>query len=108
MLTNIIKNIIKDIPSVANSELKAVFSNLENGEVCFSPVDSKITVLVKRPSRDVHTTEDFKKTQIFDLIYFAANGNIEFDVNKPHTMQTLSNEIDGILNQEVVVWDLNY
>lgn len=107
MLTNIIKNIIKDIPSVANSEIKLIFSNLETGELCFSPKDRNLAILVKRPKESVSSAEDFKKRSIFDLIYFAANGDIEFDMNKPHTMQTLANDIDDIINQDVVVWNLN-
>lgn len=42
MITNIIKNLIKDIPSVANSTIRLMGENRDNGQFTFVTTDTNL------------------------------------------------------------------
>ena len=47
MITNIIKNIIKDIPSVANSSIRLMNENRDNGQFTYNSVGEPTNIKIK-------------------------------------------------------------
>ena len=98
MITNIIKNIIKDVPSIADSTLR-LFSDAKDLSQFTAIIERKnllikITNIPKNPT----TVDAYKKRLIADHIYMAANKQI--------TLQEIAATIDTIINKNVVIWDL--
>ena len=108
MITNIIKDLIKDIPSVANSTIRLAFQDKDNGSFYFITNDEqKVTIAVTNAPKKVTSVGTFKKQLIADLLYIAATDDNMFDCDgKPYTLAALAKAIDDIINQFVVLWDM--
>ena len=107
MITNIIKNIIKDIPSVATSTIKLVYANKEHNEFTVAPVtDDKLIIVVQSTPGAASSAEDWKKKMIADTLYMATQADC-YDANHNIlTMSVLADTIDDIINTKVVLWQL--
>ena len=106
MITNIIKNIIKDIPSVANSTIYLFSENKDNGEFTVALTDNDNILLVVQCKRGAtQSVDDYKKQLIADHIYMATQSACGAD-HKPITMSVLADMIDKLINTEVVLWQL--
>ena len=96
MITNIIRNIIKDFPSVANSKFDSVR---------LLPIGSKVELKVKTPKeltivvsnipQNTNSVTDYKKCLIVDTL-----------IGSDMTLAELANEIDNIINSDVTLWDM--
>lgn len=75
MITNIIKNIIKDIPSVANSTIYLFSENKDNGEFTVALTDN-ILLVVQCKRGAAQSVDDYKKQLIADHIYMATQTQI--------------------------------
>ena len=66
MITNIIKNLIKDIPSVADSTIRLMCDNRDNGQFIFVTTDSKAVaiVLTNVPNGAPKSITDYKKQML--------------------------------------------
>lgn len=59
MITNIIKNLIKDFPQVSNSTIKLVYANKEHNEFTVAPVtDDKLIIVVQSTPGAASSVED--------------------------------------------------
>jgi len=108
MITNIIKNLIKDIPSVANSTIRLMADNRDNGLYYFITENDVAIVVTNIPKGAPTSVEDYKKQMIADFLYLVATqydhmGNKD---GKPYTLATMADEIDDIINQDVVLWNM--
>ena len=107
MITNIIKNIIKDIPSVANSTIYLFSENKDNGEFTVAPTNNdNILLVVQCKQGAAQSVDDYKKQLIADHIYMATQPNACGADHKPITMSVLADMIDKLINTEVVLWKL--
>ena len=107
MITNIIKNIIKDIPSVANSTIYLFSENKDNGEFTVALTDNdNILLVVQCKQGAAQSVDDYKKQLIADHIYMAAQSDACGSDHKPITMSVLADMIDKLINTEVVLWQL--
>jgi len=96
MITNIIKNLIKDIPSVANLDLRQGDLNADQTEITFYV--GKVTIVLSNLSYETSISiEIYKKRQIVQAFLDS--------VGKP--LQTLSDRIDAIINSDIVLWNMN-
>mgnify|MGYP004693660189 FL=1 len=96
MITNIIRNIIKDFPSVANSKFDSVR---------LLPIGSKVELKVKTPKeltivvsnipQNTNSVSDYKACLIVDTL-----------IGSDMTLAELANEIDDIINSDVALWDM--
>lgn len=107
MFTNIIRNIIKDFPSVANSTIRLVYTNKENNEFAVAPTtDNNIIIVVQYTSAAVKSVVDWKKKMITDSIYMATQADC-YDANHNIlTMSVLADTIEDIISTKVVLWQL--
>lgn len=107
MITNIIRNIIKDFPSVANSTIKLVYVNKDNNEFSVaSTTDNNLIIVVQSTPGAAKSIEDWKKKMIADSIYMATQENC-YDANHNIiTMSVLADTIEAIINTNVVLWQL--
>ena len=106
MITNIIKNIIKEFPQVANSPIIKVCENSEQHVLTIAPADYDNLMIVVTAKTSVPTSaEEWKRNMIAEHIYMATQ-------SKPHnekafvTMADLAEVIDNIINSNVVLWQL--
>lgn len=107
MITNIIKNIIKDIPSVANSTIYLFSENKDNGEFTVALTDNdNILLVVQCKQGAAQSVDDYKKQLIADHIYMATQSGTCGSDHKPITMSVLADMIDKLINTEVVLWQL--
>lgn len=108
MITNIIKDLIKDIPSVANSTIRLAFEDKDNGTFYFITNDEeKVTIAVTNAPKKVTSVEAFKKQLIVDLLYMVATQDNILDCNgKPYTLASLAKTIDDIIKPVVVLWNM--
>ena len=107
MITNIIKNIIKDIPSVANSTIYLFSENKDNGEFTAALTDNdNILLVVQCKQGAAQSIDDYKKQLIADHIYMATQSDACGSDHKPITMSVLADMIDKLINTEVVLWQL--
>lgn len=110
MITNIIKNLIKDIPSVANSTIRLMCDNKDKGYFVFVTQDeNQVAIVVTNAPKDTPTSIDsYKKQMIVDFLYMIAT-QFEHMLDKdekPYTLTTIAEDIDGIINQDVVLWNM--
>lgn len=108
MVINIIKDLIKDIPSVANSTIRLAFQDKDKGSFYFITNDEqKVTIAVTNVPKEVTSVDAFKKQLIADLLYIAATDEHTFDADgKPYTLASLAKAIDDIIKPVVVLWDM--
>ena len=107
MITNIIKNIIKDIPSVVNSTIYLFSENKDNGEFTVALTDNdNILLVVQCKQGAAQSVDDYKKQLIADHIYMATQSDACGADHKPITMLVLADMIDKLINTEVVLWQL--
>ena len=107
MIPNIIKSIIKDIPSVANSTIYLFSENKDNGEFTIALTDNDNILLVVQCKRGAtQSVDDYKKQLIADHIYMATQSDTCGSDHKPITMSVLADMIDKLINTEVVFWQL--
>ena len=107
MITNIIKNIIKDFPSVANSTIYLFSKNKDNGEFTIALTDNNnILLVVQCKQGAAQSVDDYKKQLIADHIYMATQSDTYDSDHKPITMSVLADTIDKLINTEVVLWQL--
>lgn len=107
MITNIIRDIIKDFPSVANSTVKLVCVNKENNEFTVAPTtDNNLNIVVQSTPGAAKSVEDWKKKMITDSIYIATQPDTHTADGKPITMSALADMIDKFINMDVVLWQL--
>ena len=110
MITNIIKNLIKDIPSVANSTIRLMGDNRDNGKFIFVTTDSKAVaiVLTNVPNGAPKSITDYKKQMIADFLHMVAVEGVHMRTSedKEYTLADIAKEIDLIISQDVVLWDM--
>ena len=107
MIPNIIKSIIKDIPSVANSTVYLFSENKDNGEFTVALTDNdNILLVVQCKQGAAQSVDDYKKQLIADHIYMATQSGTCGADHKPITMSVLADMIDKLINTEVVLWQL--
>ena len=107
MITNIVKNIIKDIPSVANSTIYLFSENKDNGEFTVALTDNdNILLVVQCKQGAAQSVDDYKKQLIADHIYMATQSDACGSNHKPITLSVLADMIDKLINTEVVLWQL--
>ena len=107
MITNIIKNIIKDFPQVANSPIIKVCENSEQHELTIAPADYDNLMIVVTAKTSVPTSaEEWKRNVIAEHIYMATQPDVRHKDNKVVTMADLAEVIDNIINSNVVLWQL--
>lgn len=95
MITNIIKNLIKDIPSVANSKFDSVQLLPIGNKVELKVKTPKLTIVVSNIPQNTNSVTDYKKCLIVDTL-----------IGTDMTLAELANEIDNIINADVVLWDM--
>lgn len=106
MITNIIKNIIKDFPQVANSPIIKVCENSEQHELTIAPEDYDNLIIVVTAKTSVPTSvEEWKRNMIAEHIYMATQSELHSGKTFV-TMAELSEVIDNIINMNVVLWQL--
>lgn len=106
MITNIIKNIIKEFPQVANSPIIKVCENSEQHELTIAPADYDNLMIVVTAKTSVPTSaEEWKRNVIVDHIYMATQSELHSKKTFV-TMAKLSEVIDNIINKNVVLWQL--
>ena len=110
MITNIIKNLIKDIPSVANSSIRLMNENRDNGQFTFVTTDasSVAIVLTNIPKGAPKSISAHKKQMIADFLYLVAveGDHMRTSEGKEYTLADMAKEIDLIISQDVVLWDM--
>lgn len=110
MITNIIKNLIKDIPSVANSTIRLMGDNRDKGQFIFVTADSKAVaiVLTNVPKDAPKSVADYKKQMIADFLYLVAveSDHMRTEEGKAYTLADIAKEIDLIISQDVVLWNM--
>ena len=96
MLTNIIKNIIKDIPSVANSKFDSVqLLPIGNKVELKIKTPKELTIVVANIPQNTNSIIDCKKCLIIDTL-----------IGSDMTLAELANEIDNIINSDFVLWNM--
>lgn len=106
MITNIIKNIIKEFPQVANSPIIKVCENSEQHELTIAPADYDNLMIVVTAKTSVPTSaEEWKRNVIAEHIYMATQSELHSEKTFV-TMAELSEVIDNIINMNVVLWQL--
>ena len=96
MITNIIKNIIKDIPSVANSKFDSVqLLPIGNKVELKVKTPKELTIVVSNIPQNTNSVTDYKKCLIVDTL-----------IGSDMTLAELANEIDNIINSDVTLWDM--
>ena len=106
MITNIIKNIIKDFPQVANSPIIKICENKEQHELTIAPEDYDNLIIVVTAKTSVPTSvEEWKRNMIAEHIYMATQSELHSEKTFV-TMAELSEVIDNIINMNVVLWQL--
>ena len=107
MITNIIKNIIKEFPQVAHSPIIKVCENSEQHVLTIAPADCDNLMIVVTAKTSVPTSsEEWKRNAIAEHIYMATQSDIRNKDNKVVTMADLAEVIDNIINSNVVLWQL--
>lgn len=107
MITNIIKNIIKEFPQVANSPIIKVCENSEQHVLTIAPEDCDNLMIVVTAKTSVPTSsEEWKRSVIAEHIYMATQPDVRNKDNKVVTMADLAEVIDNIINSNVVLWQL--
>lgn len=96
MITNIIKNLIKDIPSVTNSKFDSVqLLPIGNKVELKVKTPKKLTIVVSNIPQNTNSVADYKKGLIVEAL-----------IGSDMTLAELANEIDDIINADVVLWDM--
>ena len=96
MIPNIIKSIIKDIPSVANSKFDSVQLLPIGNEVELKVKTPKeLTIVVSNIPQSTNSVTDYKKCLIVDTL-----------IGSDMTLAELANEIDNIIDSDVTLWDM--
>ena len=96
MITNIIRNIIKDIPSVANSKFDSVQLLPIGNKVEFKiKTPKELTIVVSNIPQNTNSVSDYKACLIIDTL-----------IGSDMTLAELADEIDNIINSDVVLWDM--
>lgn len=110
MIPNIIKTIIKDIPSVANSSIRLMNENRDRGQFTFVTTDAKAVaiVLTNVPKGAPKSISAHKKQMIADFLYLVAveGDHMCTSEGKKYTLADIAKEIDLIISQDVVLWDM--
>lgn len=107
MITNIIKNIIKEFPQVANSPIIKVCEHSEQHVLTIAPADYDDLMIVVTAKTSVPTSsEEWKRNAIAEHIYMATQPDVRNKDNKVVTMADLAEIIDNIINSNVVLWQL--
>ena len=96
MIINIIRNIIKDFPSVANSKFDSVqLLHIGNKVELKVKTPKELTIVVSNIPQNTNSITDYKKCLIVDTL-----------IGSDMTLAELANEIDNIINSDVVLWDM--
>lgn len=96
MITNIIRNIIKDFPSVANSKFDSVqLFPIGNKVELKVKIPKELTIVVSNIPQNTNSVTDYKKCLIVDTL-----------IGSDMTLAKLANEIDNIINSDVVLLDM--
>ena len=110
MIPNIIKNIINDIPSVANSSIRLMNENRDRGQFTFVTTDAKAVaiVLTNVPKGTPKSISAHKKQMIADFLYLVAveGDHMCTSEGKKYTLADVAKEIDLIISQDVALWDM--
>ena len=96
MITNIIKNIINDIPSVANSKFDSVqLLPIGNKVELKVKTPKELTIVVSNIPQNTNSVTDYKKGLIVDTL-----------IGSDMTLAELAKEIDNIIDSDVVLWNM--
>ena len=96
MITNIIRNIIKDFPSVANSKFDSVqLLSIGNKVELKIKTPKELTIVVSNIPQNTNSVSDYKACLIIDTL-----------IGSDMTLAELADEIDNIINSDVVLWNM--
>ena len=96
MITNIIRNIIKDFPSVANSKFDSVqLLPIGNKIELKIKTPKELTIVVSNIPQNTNSVSDYKACLIIETL-------IGFDM----TLAELADEIDNSIDSDVVLWNM--
>ena len=96
MITNIIKNLIKDIPSVANSKFDSVqLLHIENKVELKVKTPKELTIVISNIPQNTNSVTDYKKCLIVDTL-----------IGSDMTLAELADEIDNIINSDIVLYNM--
>ena len=96
MITNIIRNIIKDFPSVANSKFDSVqLLPIGNKVELKVKTPKELTIVVSNIPQNTNSISDYKACLIIDTL-----------IGSDMTLAELANEIDNIIDSDVVLWNM--
>ena len=95
-MTNIIRNIIKDIPSVANSKFDSVqLLPIGNKVELKIKTPKELTIMISNIPQNSNSVSDYKACLIIDTL-----------IGSDMTLAELADEIDNIIDSDVVLWDM--
>lgn len=104
-LTNIIRDIINDDPSISESAIRLVCERKEAGEFIVSPeINNNILIVVRTSSKASLSVEEFKRNMVADHIYMATQDDCCDKNHNNITMDILADIIDEIINAKVFLW----
>lgn len=111
MITNIIKNIIKDYPSIANSRVVLVYQDKDKGEFVVTSEKNEVDIVVHSTNKRATSVEEWKKQMIADHIFMATSKDtfyIDPKTDKKHfiTFAEVSDTIDSIIDRTSIIWEL--
>ena len=110
MIPNIIKNIIKDIPSVANSSIRLMNENRDRGQFTFVTTDAKAVaiVLTNVPKGTPKSISAYKYHMIADFLYLVAveGDHMRTPEGKEYHLADIAKEIYLNILQDGVLWDI--
>ena len=96
MMTNIIKNIIKDFHSVANSKFDSVqLLPIGNKVELKVKTPKELTIVISNIPQNTNSVSDYKACLIIDTL-----------IGSDMTLAELANEIDNIINSDVVLYNM--
>ena len=96
MITNIIRNIIKDFPLVANSKFDSVqLLPIGNKVELKVKTPKELTIVVSNIPQNTNSVSDYKACLIIDTL-----------IGSDMTLAELADEIDNIIDSDVVLWNM--
>ena len=98
-MENIVKNLIKDNPQIANKHFSLIYENKEKNIFAVGALNEAVLVVTNIPT-EVKSISDWKKQMIADHIYMAAT------MERSPTIAEVANIISKILDTTTYLFDL--
>lgn len=102
MMSNKIKSLIKDFPTIGEKVLNLYYENKEMGAFAVSVSDYEDLVIhITNIPKAIHNAKEWRALTIADHIHMAATTE-----HKP-TLNDISEMIDKILHMNIISWDMS-